>query len=104
MRPISSFQVPTAEELTALRAELVDRYGPPPQAVVLLLRLAELRLHAHAHHIQSVRTREDKLILTRAGNVLQEKSQFPRLRKPDPMARLSEILSRIKTCDRWSAR
>ncbi len=42
------------ERLEDFRQELRDRFGPPPQAVEWLLRLAELRLLAARWHIASV--------------------------------------------------
>ncbi len=41
-------------ELTALRAELRDRYGPLPPEVEGLLRYAELRVRAEAHGVAQV--------------------------------------------------
>ncbi|MDA0577569.1 MAG: transcription-repair coupling factor [Verrucomicrobia bacterium] len=90
------------KELTGIREELTDRFGKPPSAVILLLAIADLRLHAHLLRMQSVRTREDKLILTRAGKLLQEKGEFPRLRQAAPAKRLKEILARMRSCDDWA--
>jgi len=47
-------QLRSAPELEALRAELRDRYGPPPPEVTGLLRYAELRLRAEAHGVAQV--------------------------------------------------
>ena len=47
-------QLRSAPELEALRAELRDRYGPPPPEVAGLLRYAELRLRAEAHGVAQV--------------------------------------------------
>jgi len=47
-------QLRSEAELEALRAELRDRYGPPPAEVAGLLRYAELRLRAEAHGVAQV--------------------------------------------------
>jgi transcription-repair coupling factor (superfamily II helicase) len=47
-------QLRKAEDLESLRAELKDRYGPPPAEVEGLLRFAELRLGAEALGIAQV--------------------------------------------------
>ena len=41
-------QLRRAEDVAPLRAELRDRYGPPPPEVAGLLRYAELRVRAEA--------------------------------------------------------
>lgn len=41
-------------QIEAIREELVDRFGPPPEAAVRMLDLAELRLDAAAWQIASV--------------------------------------------------
>ena len=58
-------------EIAPLHAELVDRYGPPPQAVVNLLRVAELRLQAWQAGIDRVRLRGGKVeLVLRPGRTL----------------------------------
>jgi transcription-repair coupling factor (superfamily II helicase) len=47
-------QVRQGDELDSLRAELRDRYGPPPTEVGGLLRYAELRLGAEALGVTQV--------------------------------------------------
>jgi transcription-repair coupling factor (superfamily II helicase) len=38
--------VDSAEDLAAVRAEITDRFGPPPEPVLSLLAVAQLRAHA----------------------------------------------------------
>ena len=78
-------------DLRNLRADLRDRFGPPPPSVELLLQVAELRLFAAALDITSIETRDDRLMLTRNGDFIQVGGRFPRLSKRDPRARLQEI-------------
>ncbi|NQU09500.1 transcription-repair coupling factor, partial [bacterium] len=78
-------------ELTALRAELRDRFGPLPHAVRLLLGCAELKLSAAAAGFDAVETRADKLMLSARGQFFQSDGKFPRLRRPKPEGKLGEI-------------
>jgi transcription-repair coupling factor (superfamily II helicase) len=84
-------QAADAAALDAVQAELRDRFGPPPPAVDLLLRVAALKLLAAARGITSIETRGDKLMLTRAGDFIQLGGRFPRLGKRTARARLGEI-------------
>jgi transcription-repair coupling factor (superfamily II helicase) len=77
--------------LAAIQAELRDRFGPPPPAVDLLLRVAHLKLLATARAVTAIETRDDKLLLTRAGDFVQVGGRFPRLTRRTPNARLGEI-------------
>ena len=56
-------QLRSAPELEALRAELRDRYGPPPPEVAGLLRYAELRLRAEALGVAQVDAARGALVL-----------------------------------------
>jgi transcription-repair coupling factor (superfamily II helicase) len=56
-------QLKHAHELEALRAELRDRYGPPPPEVAGLLRYAELRVLAEAKGIVQVDAAKDVLVV-----------------------------------------
>jgi transcription-repair coupling factor (superfamily II helicase) len=59
-------RVATEEGLAAMRAELEDRYGPPPAPVERLLEVARLRFTAEAAGIASV-AREDGQLVLRFG-------------------------------------
>ncbi len=49
------------QDLEEVRAELVDRFGPPPPNAQYLLQLMEIRLRARAVEVPSVRIKEGKL-------------------------------------------
>jgi transcription-repair coupling factor (superfamily II helicase) len=70
-----------AAQADTLRAELADRYGPPPEAVETLLRFARLKAHAEKAGVEAI---------DRRGGALQIK--FHPGSKIDP-ARLMELVS-----------
>lgn len=84
-------QVIEPTQVRRLRDEMLDRYGPLPVPVELLVQVAELRLLAAGLGVTAIEAREDKLMLTRGGQLLQLGGLFPRLTKKDPKARLQEI-------------
>ena len=77
--------------LETLRAELKDRFGPPPRAMELLLQVAELKVLAGDRGISDLEAKEDKLMLTRNNDYITLAGKFPRLTKTEPKARLNEI-------------
>lgn len=84
-------QTTDRDGLEALRKEWRDRFGKLPPPMELLLQVTELKLLAAEKSITIVETREDKLMLTRAGDYIQVGGKFPRLAKREPKARLAEI-------------
>jgi len=56
-------RVTSREELDDLRAELVDRFGPPPPLVERLLELSALRIAAHRWRIESIHLEDNYLVL-----------------------------------------
>jgi transcription-repair coupling factor (superfamily II helicase) len=84
-------QLTDRKGLDALGKELRDRFGPLPRAVDVLLQLAELKLLASDKRITSIETKDDKLLLTRDGDLIMVGGRLPRLTKPEPAARLKEI-------------
>jgi transcription-repair coupling factor (superfamily II helicase) len=78
-------------ELEALRKELGDRFGKPPEAVELLLTMAELKLLAATKQVTELEVRDNKVVLTRNGELLTLSGKFPRLTKFEPAARLKEL-------------
>jgi transcription-repair coupling factor (superfamily II helicase) len=59
----------TSADIAAFRAELVDRFGPPPPAAERLVEVAELRLAAESAGVSSM-SREDGQIVVRFGEGL----------------------------------
>ena len=57
-------RVSNRAELDDFRAELVDRFGPPPPVVQHLLELAEMRIAAHRWRITSIHL-EDQYVVFR---------------------------------------
>jgi len=84
-------QVTELADAKTLRAELRDRYGRIPRAVDLLLGAAELKVAAATAGVDSIETREDRIILGAAGQLYQVDGKFPRLTKPRPEGKLAEM-------------
>jgi transcription-repair coupling factor (superfamily II helicase) len=61
-------RVRTAGELAAFRQELADRFGPPPQPVLRLLEVVELRMAAESAGIASI-SREEGDLVVRLGTL-----------------------------------
>jgi transcription-repair coupling factor (superfamily II helicase) len=77
--------------LAQLSKECRDRFGPLPEALQLLLLVAELKSLAAARGITGIEVKEDKLMLMRNQDYVMVGSKFPRLQKKGPAARLKEI-------------
>jgi transcription-repair coupling factor (superfamily II helicase) len=58
------YAVASEAELAELRAEIVDRYGTPPEAVEKLLRLVELRALARPLGVQKIERQQQKVVFT----------------------------------------
>jgi transcription-repair coupling factor (superfamily II helicase) len=83
----------TAElaDVENLRRELRDRYGPVPREVKLLLQCAEVKILAGHSNVDTVETRDDKIMLSQRGVLFQLAGKFPRLTATKPEAKLTEI-------------
>ena len=77
--------------LDELQKEMRDRFGPIPPPVELLLAVAELKIVASEKDVSVVEVKEDKIMLTRKGELIMVGGKFPRLTKKDAKARLKEI-------------
>ncbi len=75
-------RVRTAGDLAAFRQELADRFGPPPQPVLKLLEVVELRMAAEAAGIASI-SREEGELVVRLGTL----SRAAAMRALAPMGR-----------------
>jgi transcription-repair coupling factor (superfamily II helicase) len=84
-------EITDEEDITRLKAELRDRFGPLPAAVELLLQVAALKLLAAERGISVIESKADKLMLTRHDDFVMAAGKFPRLTKKEPRARLNEI-------------
>ena len=84
-------QAPDKQALEKLRGEVRDRFGPLPQSTETLFFVTELKHLAAEKGVTSIETREDRLMLTRNGALIQLGGKFPRLVKPDAKGRLLEI-------------
>ncbi|NQU39581.1 MAG: transcription-repair coupling factor [Lentisphaerae bacterium] len=91
-----------ADDLTRLRDELRDRFGPLPDATRRLLTLGEIRIRCADHHIRRVETRDGKLMLTGPTDYLMQGTRFPRLKREDVDAKLDEIMDLIEASKRWA--
>jgi transcription-repair coupling factor (superfamily II helicase) len=84
-------QATDAGALREWKAEVRDRFGPPPPAVELVLLAAELKLAAAERGITQIETQNGKLMLSRGKDYVMVAGKFPRLKKTAAAARLNEI-------------
>jgi transcription-repair coupling factor (superfamily II helicase) len=81
-------ELPEAE---ALRREFRDRYGKLAREVRLLLQAAEVKVLAGQAHVDTVETKDDKIMLASRGQLFQVGGKFPRLTQTKPEGKLTEI-------------
>jgi transcription-repair coupling factor (superfamily II helicase) len=84
-------QALTPEALANLRTEIEDRFGPLPEAVELLLRVAELKLLAARCGVVEIGNQGPKLMFMRGGDYVAPGGKFPRLARATARGRLQEI-------------
>jgi transcription-repair coupling factor (superfamily II helicase) len=89
-------QARDSQALQALRRELRDRFGPLPDPVERLLQVADLRLLAAERGVDTVETKDGRVMLTRCGDFVTSDGRFPRLSKADPEGRLRELRKLIQ--------
>jgi transcription-repair coupling factor (superfamily II helicase) len=80
-----------SSELSTLKAEIRDRFGPLPQPVELLFAVHDLRLDAAHNNVSSIEVTQAKVKVVRGGDLLTVGGQFPRLEKREATARLKEL-------------
>ena len=85
-------QAATEPEIEHLREELRDRFGPLPEPLERLLKIARLRILAAAGEIQSVEVQGDKVMMMRQNDYIMPGSKFPRLSSVECTAKLDELL------------
>ncbi|HUK83155.1 MAG TPA: transcription-repair coupling factor [Verrucomicrobiae bacterium] len=78
-------------DVEALRRELRDRYGPLPSEIELLLHCTAVRILAAHANVDTVETREDRIMLGHRGVLFQVGGKFPRLTATKPEGKLTEI-------------
>jgi transcription-repair coupling factor (superfamily II helicase) len=89
-------ELPEAE---ALRREFRDRYGKLTREVRLLLQAAEVKVLAGQAHVDTVETKEDKIMLTSRGQLFQVGGKFPRMTSDKPEGKLQEIKALLKSLE-----
>jgi len=89
-------EVTTQEQLDKVRKSWRDRFGPLPNAVENLLILSEIKLAAAARKIAKIEVKDQKLMLTCAGDYLLVGGKFPRLHATAPDEILRETLDLIR--------
>jgi transcription-repair coupling factor (superfamily II helicase) len=66
-------RVATAEDLRELQAELLDRFGPPPKPVEMLVELASLRIAAHHWRIAAIHRENEYVVFNyRSASKIRE--------------------------------
>ena len=88
----------TVAEVRAVRAEIADRYGKPPAAVLRLLRLAELRVLAAQKKIGRIETTAGKIHFYKARerSPLLVKGRLPLLKGKSAEQRLTAIFQALQ--------
>jgi transcription-repair coupling factor (superfamily II helicase) len=81
----------------SLRREFRDRFGKIPRQLELLLQCAEVRIQAGDAHVETVETREDKIMLTQRATLLQVGGKFPRFVETKPEGKLTEIKKLVES-------
>jgi len=84
-------ELTNSTELAGLREEIRDRFGPIPKPVKRLLSVAELKVLAAAKNVTGIEARDDKIMLTRNGDLITLGGKFPRFAKRSPDGRLKEL-------------
>ena len=83
----------TEPDIDAIAEDFRDRFGPLPVPTERLLQVARLRIVASTRRLQSIETREGKVMMMRDRDYLMTGSRFPRLISTDPSACLDELLA-----------
>ena len=79
------------DELKTLRETWRDRFGRLPEAAENLLALTQLKLLAARRKVQQVEVRGEKIMSTRAGELLLSGGKFPRLTSTEPLSKIRQI-------------
>ena len=80
----------------ASEGELRDRFGPLPEPLNRLLKIARLRILAAGKNIQSIEVQGDKIMMLRQNDYLMKHGKFPRLAAGGCMTKLDELLQLVR--------
>ncbi len=86
----------TEKEIAALYEEVRDRFGPVPEPLDRLLKIALLRIVAAGIAIQSIEVQGDKVMLMRDNDYLMKEGRHPRLKSASSTARLDELIRLVR--------
>lgn len=84
------------QDAESLQEEFRDRYGPVPESVERLLKIAQLRIVAMYRNIREIEVKEDKVMMKRDGSLLMKDKRFPRLKQSHPTQRLDELIDLVR--------
>ncbi|MFO7534779.1 MAG: transcription-repair coupling factor [Kiritimatiellia bacterium] len=90
----------TVNEITTLRRQFRDRFGPIPESVERLFLMAEIRILAAGKGIIEITSREDRILLSRpGGDLVQSQNRLPRFKAASCTGRLMELKAFLKKMD-----
>ena len=89
--------VSSKDELRRVQAELKDRFGPFPNAVLALLKIAEIRAAAATKLVEEIEVRSGAVRIRKGGSYYQPDKRFPRLAAVDTMGKLKEVLRLVES-------
>ena len=85
------------QHIKEITKSLKDRFGPLPEQVQTLLKIAEIRVEAAARDITEVKVLYNKLMLARGNTYLKGPDGYPSLPKGSTIRKLQFINNMIKT-------
>ena len=80
------------KEITLIKKEIKDRFGPLPAPVQHLLLIAQLRIIAAQKGITAITVRNDQVMLNTNKGFMTQAGQHPRLESISPTERLKELI------------
>ena len=83
-------------EIDRLYEEFRDRFGPVPDPLDRLLKVARLRIRAAARNIQSIEVAGDKVMVTRDNDYVMKNGRHPRLKTSLAGSKLDELLRLVE--------
>ena len=83
------------KEIRKLEEEMRDRFGKLPEETILLIRLAEMRLHARVRGIDLIEYTDGKIVFRREGKIINPTNTFPRINSAKPFESVDIILASL---------